>query len=63
MVELLVEVARPEAVSRAMMAAVAPLIALAAAVTTPVALTMATPVFDEVNVSPDAGSALVAPSL
>jgi hypothetical protein len=63
MVELLVEVARPDAVSLAMMIAVTPLFALATAVTTPAVLTAATAVFDEVNVSPDAGSILVDPSL
>jgi len=62
-VELFFEVARPDAVSLAVIIAVASLIALAAAVTTPVILTVAAVVFDDVKTSPDAGSILVDPSL
>jgi hypothetical protein len=62
-VELLVEVARPDALSLAVIIAVAPLIALAAAVTTPVIPTAAAMVLDDVKTSPDAESVLVDPSL
>ena len=62
-VELAVDVVKPDAVSLAIIVAVAPAVALDATVTTPVALTEATPGVIEVKLSPAAGSTLVVLSL
>jgi hypothetical protein len=62
-VELAVEVVTPDAESVALIVALAPAPAVIARVTTPSELTVATPVFDDANVSPDAASVLVEPSL
>jgi hypothetical protein len=56
------DVDSPDAVSVALMVAVAPA-APHAAVTTPAVVTVATAEFDELNVSPEAGKDLVEPSL
>jgi hypothetical protein len=61
--ELAADETTPDAVSVASIVAVAPTVALATRVTTPAELTVATPVLDDLNVSPDAGSALVDSSL
>jgi hypothetical protein len=62
-VELAVEVVTPDAESVALIVAPAPTPAFMTRATTPAELTMAIPVFDDTNVSPDAGSDLVEPSL
>jgi hypothetical protein len=62
-VELFVEVARPEAVSVAVMLDMEPLTALLAPVTNPVALTVATAVLDDSKTSAAAESVWVDPSL
>jgi len=62
-VELAADETTPDAVSVASIVAVAPTVAWATRVTTPAELTVATPVLDDLNVSPEAGSALVDPSL
>jgi len=62
-VELAVDATMPDALSLAPIVAVAPAVAFVTKVTTPAALTVATAAFDDLNVSPDAGSTLVEPSL
>jgi hypothetical protein len=62
-VELAVEVLTPDAASVALIVALAPTLAFMTRFTTPAELTTAIPVFDDINISPDAGSDLVEPSL
>jgi hypothetical protein len=62
-VDLGVEVATPDAASVAMIVALAPTLAVVRRVTTPSELTAATALFDDANISPDAASVLVEPSL
>jgi hypothetical protein len=62
-VDLAVEVVTPDAESVALIVALAPTRAVMTRVTTPAELTVAIPVFDDMNISPDAGSVLVEPSL
>ncbi len=62
-VDLAVDVVTPDAVSVALIVALAPAPAVMTRVTTPAELTWAMPVLDDVNTSPDAGSVLVEPSL
>jgi len=62
-VELVVEVVTPDAESVALIVALAPTLAFVPRVTTPVEVTVAIPVFDDTNISADAGSVLVEPSL
>jgi hypothetical protein len=62
-VELAAEVDRPVAVSRADIVEVDPASALTGIETNPAASTSLALVFDELKVSPDAGSAALVPSL
>ena len=62
-VELAVEVFKPDAVSFAIIVAVAPTVAPAATVTSPAALTEATPGVIDVKLSPEAANAAVELSL